>query len=278
MIPDSETVNVDANLKCGVANLSVIPMRAEPSEKSEMVSQLLFGDAYSVMEEADNWLKINTFDCSYEGWIDAKLFNPLHYKDVESYLSAPKYLVRDFVFFIKAFESNITFPIFIGSSFPYPKDGILILGDSIFMVQLPSETPLAAVNGLSDKQVQMMHFAASYLQAPYLWGGRTPAGIDCSGFSQIVYKSIGIALPRDASQQAELGKTVDFVQEAEIGDLAFFHNNEGHICHVGIVCGQQKIIHASGKVRIDTLDSTGIFNQEKGAYTHHLRIVKRLID
>ena len=101
----------------GVANLSVIPMRAEPSERAEMVSQLLFGDAYSVVDENDNWLKISTFNCKYEGWINRKNHNPLHEKDVEDYLNAPKYVVRDYLLFIKTFESNIAFPIFIGSSF-----------------------------------------------------------------------------------------------------------------------------------------------------------------
>lgn len=262
----------------GVANLSVIPMRAEPSERAEMVSQLLFGDAYKVEEENDNWLRISTCDCNYEGWISRKNHNPLHEKDVEDYLNAPKYIVRDYLFFIKTFESNISFPVFIGSSFPYPKDGILIMGNSIFLVDIPKEEEFKPVAGYSETQLKLMRFAARYLQSPYLWGGRTPAGIDCSGFTQIVYKNIGINLPRDASQQVICGTTVDFVQEARTGDLAFFQNEEGNIVHVGIVCDPGRIIHASGRVRIDTLDSTGIYSAEYKTYTHNLRIIKRLID
>ena len=262
----------------GVANLSVIPMRAEPSERAEMVSQLLFGDAYSVVDENDNWLKISTCDCKYEGWINRKNHNPLHEKDVEDYLNAPKYVVRDYLLFIRTFESNIAFPIFIGSSFPYPKDGILILGSSIFIMELPKEEEFKPVAGYSEKQVRLMQFAARYLQSPYLWGGRTPAGIDCSGFTQIVYKSIGITLPRDASQQVLCGTTVDFVQEARTGDLAFFQNEAGYIVHVGLVCDHGRILHSSGRVRIDTLDDTGIYSAEYKKYTHNLRIIKRLID
>ena len=264
----------------GVANLSVLNMRAEPSHRAELVSQMLFGDAYEVVEEAPEWLKVRTCDCGYEGWITRRLHNPLHEKDVEEYLAADKYVVRDLLLIINTFEKNISFPIFIGSSFPYPKDGILILGNSIFLVNLPDEKPVPEPQGISAQQVKLMHFAASFLNAPYLWGGRTPAGIDCSGFSQLVLKSAGITLPRDASQQVNCGTAVDFVEEAQIGDLAFFSSSSAaeSITHVGIVCGKGQIIHSSGKVRIDTLDSNGIFCNEEKRYTHFLRTIKRIVE
>jgi cell wall-associated NlpC family hydrolase len=110
-----------------------------------------------------------------------------------------------------------------------------------------------------------------------MWGGRSPFGIDCSGFTQIIFKCIGISLKRDAYQQAEAGVVVDFIQSAELGDLAFFHNDEGKITHVGMVLKDQKIIHASGKVRIDTLDHYGIFDAEKKKYSHQLKIIKRVL-
>ncbi|MFM7813326.1 MAG: C40 family peptidase [Flavobacteriales bacterium] len=120
----------------------------------------------------------------------------------------------------------------------------------------------------------------SYLGAPYLWGGRTILGIDCSGFSQVVYRILGQSIPRDAWQQAGLGEEVSFVDEAQPGDLAFFDNAEGKIIHVGLILDRLedslRIIHASGMVRIDTLDHQGIFNQETGEYSHNLRIIKRL--
>lgn len=259
----------------GVANLSVVSMRAEPSHRAELVSQLLFGDAYHVLEQTPEWLQIETYDCNYVGWIDRRLHNPVSNKELHEYLTARKYVVRDMLFFVESLNAHARFPIFIGSSFPLPQNGILTLGNSSFKVDLPKEN---LTEEPSDLRARLLQFATTYLQSPYLWGGRTPAGIDCSGFAQIVYKSIGISLPRDASQQVACGATVDFVEEAEVGDLAFFENDNGNITHVGMVCAPGQILHASAKVRIDTLDSTGIFCREEGRYTHRLRIIKRLID
>jgi cell wall-associated NlpC family hydrolase len=117
----------------------------------------------------------------------------------------------------------------------------------------------------------------TFLNAPYMWGGRSPFGIDCSGFTQAVYKLKRIKLLRDASQQSTLGEPLSFLTEAEPGDLAFFDNEEGLISHVGIITDQQHIIHASGKVRIDRIDHEGIYNDEEKRYTHLLRIIKRII-
>ena len=126
------------------------------------------------------------------------------------------------------------------------------------------------------KKDKLVENALMYLNAPYLWGGRSPLGIDCSGFTQMVYRLQGVDLPRDAYQQAEVGTTLSFVEESEAGDLAFFDNNEERITHVGIILENNHIIHASGKVRIDRIDQQGIFKKELGTHTHKLRLIKSI--
>ena len=300
----------------GVCILSVVPLRAEASERAEMVSQLLFGDCYEVLESDGNWLKIKTSDCGYEGFLNLKYHQALSEEQYQELQHQPQSLVSDFMTLLCEEKSQTVFPVFIGTSFPKPDDqGRFKLGDasftlpswsaesaensefriqnSKFKIQNP-ESEVASNCQLSTVNCQlstdscnlqpatcpltpMLEFALRFLRAPYLWGGRTPAGIDCSGFTQLVYKSIGMLIPRDASQQVELGQPLDFAYEAQIGDLAFFQNEEGRIIHVGMVCGPGKIIHASGQVRIDKLDDTGIFNADKGQYSHKLRIIKRLL-
>ena len=261
----------------GICIWSSAVLRAEASHRSEMVSQLLFGETYTILDSTPEWIKVCTSDCEYEGWLNRKQHTEISEESYNQYLAQPRYIVRDTFLYVRDAVTNIAFPIFIGSQFPMPQDGRFELGNKEFKVTLPENTEAPRHEGLSEEQDILLDFAFHYLNAPYLWGGRTPAGIDCSGFVQNVYNSIGIQLPRDASRQVEFGENVDFVDEARIGDLAFFENEEGYIIHVGMVCGHHQIIHASGHVQINTLDSNGIFRADLGKYTHQLRIIKRIL-
>jgi hypothetical protein len=176
------------------------------------------------------------------------------------------------VFQEKDYSNKLIVP---GSSFPFcdREEKSFRIGEKKYFYQ-----GKVTGNGSDDHiRDSIIEAALKYFNAPYLWGGRTPYGIDCSGLTQIVYKLNSISLPRDASQQVMVGEPLTFVEEALPGDLAFFDNNEGKITHVGIIWDRHKIIHASGKVRIDNVDHQGIFNVDTKRYTHKLRVIKRII-
>jgi gamma-D-glutamyl-L-lysine dipeptidyl-peptidase len=256
----------------GICNLSIVPCRKEPSDKSEMVTQLLFGDYFELLEVQGNWFRIKNAYDAYECWIDKKQFLPIEQHTFDILNSTELFCSNELVQVITDNKTKQLFPIVIGSSLPNFDNG-----------ECPVENHSYSYDGafISGKlpftKMGIIDIAMLYLNAPYLWGGKTPFGIDCSGFTQMVYKLNGIKLMRDAFQQAEHGETLSFVEEAEAGDLAFFDNEEGKIVHVGIVMDNNKIIHASGKVRIDGFDHQGIFNNERKDYSHRLRLLKRVV-
>lgn len=254
----------------GISVFSIIPVRSEPSESSEMSSQLLFGELYQILEEQDKWLQIKSLFDDYEGWIDAKMNNFISADMYNSLLQVKEYVNQGI---IEIFDNKeFSYPVFLvpGSSIRL-KDNEVLCGNKYFYVKDGTKTLL---NNSPQRNIKDISYR--FLNAPYLWGGRSLFGIDCSGFTQIVFKLNGFKLPRDASQQVEIGKTIEFVGDSKTGDLAFFDNLEGNIIHVGIVIEGNRIIHASGKVRIDKLDHQGIFNNELNTYSHKLRIIKRI--
>lgn len=242
-------------------NVSIAPIRKENSDSSEMISQLLFGETCTILSEKKQWLFIECTHDNYQGWIDKKQVQTIH-KPLESEHTAFE-LVHSFV------NKDQHIPILMGSSLPQ-FDGLNFkIEKNKYLFQGLS------LENKAENISKIKKIALKYLHAPYLWGGRSPFGIDCSGFTQVVYKFLGINIPRDAYQQADWGDTVGFIEESNAGDLAFFGTEE-KITHVGIVLENSEIIHASGKVRIDRLDHLGIFNKETAKYTHKLRTIKRL--
>jgi len=258
----------------GICNLSIVPCRKEPSDRSEMVTQLLFGEHFRILEEQDSWCLIKIAYDNYECWIDKKQFLPIERHTFDILNSTDSYFSNELVQIMMDNKTSWVFPVVIGSTLPNFDKNECVIENQSYTYEGDHITGLLQ---LDQCRVGIIEAAMMYLNSPYLWGGKTPFGIDCSGLTQMVFKLNGIKLKRDAYQQAEQGETLSFVEEAEAGDLAFFDNEEGKIVHVGIVMDDNKIIHASGKVRIDGFDHQGIFNNDKKDYSHRLRLLKRIV-
>lgn len=254
----------------GICLLSVVPCRKEPSSTSEMVTQLLFGETYSITEEHEDWLNIKSTYDNYPSWISRKQHQAVTEKEFNTIKN--NNLNNELIQVITNEETNTIFPITIGATLPNYNENKLQIGNHSYHFE-------GSVNSFNEKKTGefIKQTAYLFLNAPYLWGGRSPLGIDCSGFTQLVFKLNGYQIPRDASQQVELGVPLNFVEEAEVGDLAFFDNEQGNITHVGLILENQYIIHASGAVRIDKFDHYGIFHSDNKKYTHSLRVIKRIL-
>ncbi len=242
-----------------------IPLRSAPSHRSEMVSQLLFGERFQIIDSAASWLKIETLFDLYTGWIDSLHRGYEAWDEVSTGIITGNHLVC-----LK--EDNTLLTLSPGSEIFGLSDGFsgFAIGDKKYTVRDPQASLLTPHSSLTETALQ-------FLNVPYLWGGRTSGGIDCSGLVQVVCKIHGIKIPRDAARQAELGTIVSFFTEAQPGDLIFFSGETENISHTGIFLGQGKIIHASGSVRIDRVDHQGIWREDAGRYTHRLRIIKRVL-
>lgn len=250
----------------GVCCVPVSPVRAEPLHKSEMTSQVLFGEAVQLLEDGPNpWIKIRCLYDNYEGWITRS-----HITDIPEAVALEKWhLASDWANEI-LFQDN---PMFIpfGSELRGLRNGQAEWGKYSWSFKGSHLDP--QITQKNEKTV--IRLTTRFLNTPYLWGGRTVFGIDCSGFTQIIFKCLGVPILRDAYQQATQGEGIGFLPEVKCGDLAFFDNSEGRITHVGILLNDREIIHSSGKVRIDRIDSQGIVNTDTQERTHQLRLIKR---
>lgn len=244
----------------GICNLSIVPVRIVDSDKSEMINQLIYGDIIEILEEKEKWVKIKSVFDDYIGWIDIKQYFKID-DNIKLDLNDPIYSVNLVEFIENNNNELVTIPI-----------GSDISNISLMNHKFDGKT----ISGKNNRN-SIVNTALLFLNSPYLWGGKTPFGIDCSGFTQMVYKINGYKLYRDAKDQANQGKTLSFIEESEAGDLAFFNNDEGDIIHVGIILQNNHIIHASGKVRIDRIDHSGIYNNDLNKHTHSLRYIKKII-
>lgn len=251
----------------GICNLAIVPLRLEPSDRSEMTTQVLFGEHFKILEQTEKWSRIELAFDGYNGWMDNKQYRLISEVDYHTLSNNPAILNGDLIEYLTT-PDNQLLSVPLGSTLTF-LDHPSINTENFLFEGLK-------VSGVTSKQ-HLLQTAFMYLNAPYLWGGKTPFGLDCSGFTQMVYKLNGFSLLRDASQQATQGEALSFIEESEPGDLAFFDNEEGRIIHVGIIMEDNHIIHAHGKVRIDRLDHLGIYNTDTKRHSHKLRVIKKII-
>lgn len=252
-------------MKYGICPISIIPMRLEARDQSEMVSQVLYGELFKVIEHRKKWSRIRLHNDQYEGWIDNKQYKALSSEEYHGLSENEVAFAKDPISIITHQDETLS-SLVMGSQL----SSAAFLGDSV-------QNGITIAESTNLSKSKLVDDALLLLNAPYLWGGRSCMGIDCSGFTQLVYRLSGYRLSRDASEQAKQGEVLSFIEESDPGDLAFFDNAEGAITHVGIIMKDNHIIHAHGKVRIDRIDQSGIFNLESATHTHKLRIIKQIL-
>lgn len=255
----------------GICPLSTVAIRNSSSHKSEMISQLLFGELVEFLEvKGRQWVKVRCHWDNFVGWVASnqlQAITPSEYNDYR----------QNFAYCLELFQPLMSeqhfIPITIGAQLPNFDGMRLALIDKSYHFSGQAVFP----KDIQPNKELILKIARKYLNVPYAWGGRSPMGIDSAGLVQVVFKMGGFKLPREAAQQVYLGNAVDFVEQAIAGDLAFFENRVGRISHVGIILPEKQILHAYGRVRIDTLDHFGIYNREENRYTHKLRLIKRVL-
>jgi len=257
------------NIPFGViADTGVVPVRKTPDERAEMVNQLLYGDLATVISQNEEWIEIKSVDDDYPGWVSKKMLTLLD-SDTFNFLQERKkvFLTNIFNYIDTKAQGEIVVPA--GAVLYCSHNNNDCINGEIINTNEQNLPP--------DRTEKIISLGKKFLGAPYLWGGKTMFGMDCSGLVQVLFRIAGISLPRDASQQATNGQTLNFIKEVSAGDLAFFDNEEENITHVGIFTGPGELLHASGRVRLDSIDHQGIYNKQESRYTHKLRLIKRVI-
>ena len=253
---------------------SVVPVRTEPREGAEQSTQILFGELCTVLEQIPRWNRVQLASDGQEGWVDAKMICPMKPEEYASHKAALESAAIVILPMAYAVSENNgqTIPLTAGTRLPNYKDGrfeVLGVGFRIDPSMVCAET-------LDLNEQNLLQTVRFFLNVPYLWGGKNAMGMDCSGFTQVVMSLFGKKLLRNASEQVTQGQAVDDLNHVQAGDLAFFDHEDGEISHVGIVIDRERIIHCSGRVKVEKLDETGIFNAETGTYSHHLVCVRRI--
>ncbi len=256
----------------GISILSVVPVRALPDDRSEQVTQILFGELVYILEKREKWLFVQLAADNYQGWVSAGQIKQFDKNYFEFLQNQELWVTIDLVQVLYNVTRNFSMLVTAGSSFYQCRDNRFnLVGDEWEYYGNIRQVKTFDIGLVTDAAMLFLH-------VPYIWGGRSVMGIDCSGLTQLVFKMSGKSIHRDASQQATQGEMVNLIHEALVGDLLFFDNGEGVIIHTGILLPENNIIHAHQKVRIDKVDHHGIFNTDQSRYSHKLRLIKRITD
>lgn len=263
----------------GIVLHSVVPVRAEAREGAEQNTQMLFGELCEIINPAsettnERWRHVRLDADGQEGWVDAKMVTPMEDKEYHAYKKAYKKaaLVAFPMAYAVSENNGQTVPLTAGTGLTNYKEGRFeVLG-----VGFHIDPTMVITKPLELNENNLLQTVRFFLNVPYLWGGKNALGMDCSGFTQIIMSLFGKHLLRNASEQDTQGQPIGELSEAKAGDLVFFDHQDGKISHVGIVIDPERVIHCSGRVKVEKLDETGIYSAEQNQYTHHLVCIKRL--
>ncbi len=252
----------------GICLLSNIPVRSLPDDKSEVVSQLIWCDLFNILERKNNWIYMQTIFDQYEGWISENQVTEINNEEYEQLTRTRPFRAGSIIGFAKDNKTGEKYLVPAGSDlYNYNNGKFSVLNKSF------TYDGIGISKGIVKRPID---YALQFLNTPYMWGGRTAFGIDCSGLMQIAFKMAGINIKRDVKDQLKQGEQINFFSEAKPGDLLFFGDSRRAITHIGLLIEPEIIIHAHGKVMLDSMDQQGIYNVEKKKYTHHLRLIKRV--
>ena len=258
----------------GISLHSIVPVRAEALEGAEQSTQMLFNELCTILEEQPRWYRIRLESDGQEGWADAKMICPMkpeEYAQHQEALKAAAMVAMPMAYAVSE-NNGQTIPLTAGTKLTNYKEGRFeVLG-----VGFRIDPSMVITKSLDLNEQNLLQAVRFFLNIPYLWGGKNAMGMDCSGFTQIVMSLFGKKLPRNASEQATCGHEISTLSKSKAGDLVFFDHEDGKISHVGIVIDPERVIHCSGRVKVEKLDETGIFNAETGSYSHHLVTTRRI--
>jgi len=272
-------------MQVGICNIPLLPLRLEPSERSEMVTQILFGELFEVLESQSDWSKIRNVSDNYSGWCSTKMLQIIPFSDFEVLRNmSPVFTSALITPCLLNGEGVPRMSLPLGSriyDFKTGTNSFSVYKSSNFNSVIPEKECWCTDSihlrlSMENSSESVLNTALLFLNAPYLWGGKSIFGIDCSGLIQLIFSINGLLLPRDAKDQVLCGDYVENLSLARTGDLAFFSNLKGVITHVGILLDNSRILHSSGCVHIDRIDNQGIFSDKQGFYTHSLSCLRRI--